>query len=101
VLASSAQRPEGHSTALSAQPVWSLTHVRSTTKGPPDDDGVGVVAANEGVDSGVALRESLDDAAGDALPDVQPARNTTDMVATITNLTLRVSRCITDSALAS
>jgi hypothetical protein len=76
--------------------------VRSTTKGPRDgDDGVGVVAANEGVDSVVAMGESLDEAGTDVPPAAQPARNTTDRVATIPNLTLLSRRCITDSALAS
>jgi hypothetical protein len=58
--------------------------------GPADaDGGVGVVAANEGVDSVAALGESLDDAGGCVLPDAQPARNTTESVATIPNFTLR------------
>jgi hypothetical protein len=71
-------------------------------KGPADgDDGVGVAAANEGVDSVVALGESLDGAGDDVLPDAQPARTTTERVVTIINLTLRASRCITDSTLAS
>jgi len=65
------------------------------------DDGVGVVAANDGVDAVVAPGESVDDAGDDVLPDAQPARTTTDRAVTITNLTLRASRCITDSALAS
>ena len=90
VLATSAQRPDAHPTALNAQPVWSLTQVRSTMKGPPvDDDGVGVVAANEGVDSVVALGEGRDGAGGGALPEAQPATNTTERAATIPNRTLR------------
>jgi len=58
--------------------------------GPPDvDGGVGVVSANEGVDSVAALGESLDDADGSVLPEAQPARNTPESAATIPNLTLR------------
>ena len=70
--------------------------------GPVDgDDGVGVVAANDGVDSVVALGESLEDAGRGMLPEAQPARNTTARVAIIPNLTLRAGCCITDSALAN
>jgi hypothetical protein len=58
--------------------------------GPAEsDDGVGVVTADEGVDSVVALGESIDDAGGGVLPEAQPARNTTASVAATPNLTLR------------
>lgn len=57
--------------------------------GPADaDDGVGVVSASEGVDSGAALGESLDDARGGALPEAQPARSMTASIAAIPSLTL-------------
>lgn len=58
--------------------------------GPADaDDDVGVVSADEGVDSVVALEERLDDAGGGVLPDAQPASDTTASVGAIPNFTLR------------